>query len=104
MRWYVYIAYFFGGMFLSNAVPHFVSGISGRPFPTPFASPPGVGESGAVVNVLWGMFNFIVGYVLLSRVGAFNIRQLGHIVPVAVGWLLMAVMLANAFGAIYGGG
>jgi hypothetical protein len=39
--WYDYIASFFAGMFLANAVPHFVHGISGDRFPTPFAHPPG---------------------------------------------------------------
>ena len=29
MRWNHYIAYFFGGAFLANAIPHFVSGIMG---------------------------------------------------------------------------
>jgi len=41
MQWYAYAAYFFGGAFLVNAVPHFVDGVSGRRFQTPFASPPG---------------------------------------------------------------
>jgi len=45
MRWYFYVSYFFGGVFLVNAVPHFVNGVSGRSFPTPFASPPGKGKS-----------------------------------------------------------
>ena len=44
MRWYHYIAYFFGGAFLANAIPHFVNGVSGRPFQSPFASPPGEGS------------------------------------------------------------
>ncbi len=41
MHWYSYVGCFFAGMFLANAVPHFVHGISGDPFPTPFAKPPG---------------------------------------------------------------
>ena len=28
MRWYHYVAYFFGGIFLANALPHFGNGIS----------------------------------------------------------------------------
>lgn len=32
MRWYHYVAYFLGGAFLANAVPHFVAGVSGRAF------------------------------------------------------------------------
>ena len=41
MCWYHYIAYFFGGAFLANAIPHFVSGVMGHPFQSPFAKPPG---------------------------------------------------------------
>lgn len=53
------------GIFLSNGVPHFVNGISGRSFQTPFAKPPGVGESSPIVNVVWGAVNFAIGYILL---------------------------------------
>ena len=51
MRWYHYVAYFFGGAFLANALPHLGNGISGHAFQSPFASPPGVGLSSATVNV-----------------------------------------------------
>src|SRR4030081_2102095 len=57
MAWYVCIAWFFAGAFLANAIPHTVQGICGNRFQTPFASPPGVGESSAVVNVIWGLAN-----------------------------------------------
>jgi len=67
MSWYAYLAHFVGGAFLANAVPHFVNGISGRPFPSPFSSPPGRGESPHVVSVVWGAFNTTVGYFLVSR-------------------------------------
>ena len=40
MKWYHYVTAFFAGMFLANAVPHFVNGVSGNPFPSPFADPP----------------------------------------------------------------
>ncbi len=103
MRWYIYLAYFFGGAFLVNAIPHFVSGVSGRPFPSPFASPPGQGESPAVVNVLWGTFNLVVGYLLVCRVGRFELRRSRDVLVVGVGGFLMAVMLALAFGQLYGG-
>jgi hypothetical protein len=66
--WYDYIACFFAGMFLANAVPHFVHGISGDSFPTPFAHPPGKGLSSPTVNVFWALFNLVVGYILF-RVG-----------------------------------
>lgn len=68
MNWYDYVACFFAGMFLANAVPHFVYGISGDRFPTPFAHPPGRGLSSPTVNVVWALFNLVVGYILF-RVG-----------------------------------
>ena len=64
MTWYAYIASFFAGVFLANFVPHFVHGISGNRFPSPFAHPPGKGLSSPTVNVLWALFNLVVGYVL----------------------------------------
>ena len=68
MSWHEYIACFFAGMFLTNVVPHFVHGISGDRFPTPFAKPPGKGLSSPTVNVVWALFNLAVGYILF-RVG-----------------------------------
>jgi hypothetical protein len=62
--WYQTIACFFSGVFLANAVPHFVHGISGNRFPTPFAHPPGKGLSSPIVNVVWALANLIAGYVL----------------------------------------
>ena len=103
MRWYHYISYFFGGAFLANAIPNFVSGVTGHPFQSPFASPPGEGLSSSTVNVLWGAFNIGIGYVLLCRVGTFELRSTRHIVAAGVGALLMAIMLARAFGRFYGG-
>jgi hypothetical protein len=102
-RWYHYIAYFFGGAFLANTIPHLVSGISGSPFQSPFASPPGQGLSSAMVNVLWGMFNLVLGYVLVARVGRFELRQTRHAVALGLGILVMAVMLAQTFGRLHGG-
>ena len=64
MNWYHYIACFFAGMFLTNVVPHFVHGISGDRFPTPFAHPPGKGLSSPLVNVLWALLNLVVGFIL----------------------------------------
>src|SRR5580658_8920923 len=63
--WYIYLLQFVSGLFLANGVPHFVQGISGHWFQSPFASPPGVGESSPTVNVLWGFLNLAVGLALL---------------------------------------
>jgi hypothetical protein len=68
MSWYNYLACFFAGAFLANFVPHFVHGISGDRFPTPFAHPPGKGLSPPTINVAWAFVNLLVGG-LLCRVG-----------------------------------
>jgi hypothetical protein len=68
MSWYNYLFSLLAGMFLTNAVPHFVYGICGDRFPTPFAHPPGKGLSSPTVNVLWALLNLVVGYILF-RVG-----------------------------------
>jgi len=100
---YFYIAYFFGGAFLVNAIPHFVNGVCGRSFPTPFASPPGKGQSSPTVNVLWGTANAVIGYFLTSYVGQFHIRSIPDALVAGAGGLLMALMLSRAFGRLYKG-
>lgn len=65
MFWYNYAACFFAGVFLTNAIPHFVNGVSGNRFPTPFATPPGRGLSSPFINVLWALLNLIIGSFLL---------------------------------------
>ena len=102
-RWYHFIAYFFGGAFLANTIPHLVSGVSGSPFQSPFASPPGQGLSSSMVNVLWGMFNLVVAYVLVARVGRFELRQTRHAVALGLGVLVLALLLAHQFGKLHGG-
>ena len=57
MPWYFYLAWFFAGAFLTNSLPHLAQGLSGNRFQTPFASPPGVGESSARLNMIWGFAN-----------------------------------------------
>ena len=56
-----------------------------------------------MVNVLWGAFNLAVGYWLVCRVGTFDLRRTRHVLVAGAGALLMAVMLAHAFGRFYGG-
>jgi hypothetical protein len=102
MAWYVYVAHFFAGVFLINTLPHLVNGLSGRRFPSPFASPPGVGESSAVVNALWGFTNLVVGYVLLAGVGPFSFGLSLDALVAGVGGLLMAWRLASHFGTLSG--
>jgi hypothetical protein len=103
MEWTHYIAYFFGGVFLANAVPHLVSGTMGRPFQSPFANPPGKGLSSSTVNVLWGAFNLAVGYVLVCRVGSFDLHATSQVAAVGLGGLLISLYAARHFGQFHGG-
>ncbi|RDS81731.1 hypothetical protein DWU98_10970 [Dyella monticola] len=103
MQWLHYVALFFGGAFLINAVPHVVSGVMGRPFQSPFAKPPGQGLSSSTVNVLWGFFNAVVGYLLIRRAGSFDGHDAADMVAAALGALLLALFLAHQFGRFNGG-
>ena len=102
MEWYVYLAYFFAGVFLANGVPHFVSGIAGKRFQSPFASPPGVGESSPVVNVIWGLVNFSIGYALIFGVNEFCLGFTREVLMVAIGAVVTSIFLAIYFGRIRG--
>jgi hypothetical protein len=62
------LACFAAGLFLTNGIPHFVKGLCGDRFPTPFAKPPGKGLSSATLNVAWGIGNFAAS-LLLAHAG-----------------------------------
>lgn len=103
MHWYDSLAYFFGGVFLANFVPHFVNGISGRKFQTPFANPPGKGLSSSTVNVAWGLLNLALAYVLIVHVGSFSLHNLVHVAIVGAGVLVLSLSMARHFGQFHGG-
>ncbi len=103
MNWLHLVSYFFGGIFLANAVPHCVSGMMGRSFQSPFAKPPGQGLSSSTVNVLWGFFNAVIGYMLVLHVGHFDVRSTSNVLVFAVGALLISLSLARHFGQFHGG-
>jgi hypothetical protein len=66
IQWYHYLAAFFAGVILTNGIPHFVHGISGDKFPTPFSKPHGKGLSSPMANTLWACFNLLIGYLLIK--------------------------------------
>ncbi|MBR0754633.1 hypothetical protein JQ604_20805 [Bradyrhizobium jicamae] len=103
MNWLDLIAYFFGGAFLTNAIPHVVAGMMGEPFQTPFATPRGEGLSTSTVNILWGFFNLLIGYLLICRVGDFALRSTSDVAAAAFGGLLIGLFLARRFGRFHGG-
>jgi len=103
MDWAHDASYFFAGAFLTNAIPHFVSGLMGRPFQSPFAKPPGKGLSSSTVNVVWGFLNLVVGYFLICRVGEFDLRSSEQVAVLGLGILLTGVLTARGFGRFHGG-
>ena len=103
MNWLQIASYFFGAGFLANAVPHFVGGVMGESFQTPFAKPHGKGLSSSMVNVLWGSANFVFAYLLLLRVGRFDPRSIACIAPFAAGALFISLFSAWNFGKFHGG-
>ena len=77
-------------------VPHFVQGISGNRFPSPFSNPPGKGLSSPIVNVVWGLGNLAIGY-LLFRAGRVSQTNKWNLLVFFVGFACMSVQLSIAF-------
>ena len=94
---------FMGGALLANAVPHTVSGMMGRPFQSPFATPSGRGLSSPIVNVLWGYFNLAAGYLLTCRVGDFSLQSMADVIALGLGGLLASLFAAWHFGRVNDG-
>ncbi len=103
MPWRDAAAFFLGGALLANFVPHFVSGVCGRSFPSPFARPPFRGLSSPAVNVLWGLFNLAAAYALLVVLGGFDLQRVGHVGTFAAGLALASVGLARKLGRLQSG-
>ena len=85
---------FFAGILLANAVPHGVSAVQGKEFPTPFATPPGVGLSSPLANAVWSAMNAAGGAALLGRKTSGSRDR----ATVAAGALAMTFFLAYYFG------
>jgi hypothetical protein len=93
--WWYYLVAIPAMAFLVNGVPHYVHGVSGKKFPTPFSGGAGTLD-GAVRNVFWGAGNFIVGSALLWLIwpGVTDAPMIGELVVLAVvfsallGWLM----------------
>lgn len=100
MDWLTLLVHFGGGVFLTNAIPHLGHGISGYPFQTPFANPPGRGQSSPLVNVLWGASNLALGYLLITA-GGFELGASADALAAFGGGLLTALLLGWHFGRVH---
>lgn len=95
MNWYNYIACFFTGVFFVNSLPHFIQGISGNKFPTPFAKPPGKGLSSPMLNVIWALINMSACFFvyLASKI---TITNKWTVIVFALGFIAMSFRLSFA--------
>ncbi len=94
---------FLAGVLICNAIPHLAAGVRGEAFPSPFATPRGVGVSSPVVNVVWGWFNLFLGLAILPRFVLFSpVMPLFNVVwlSFALGFLASGVFLAWHFGRV----
>jgi hypothetical protein len=96
MPWYIHFAYFFGGAFFANALPHLIAGMSGQPLSTPFASPPFKGLSSPLLNVAWALANLVFAYFLLVRVETLDLRSWSDVGAFFIGFSIMALQCARA--------
>jgi hypothetical protein len=99
-KWYHYLLAFLAGVFAVNVLPHYISGVIGQSFPTPFATPPGRGLSSPVINVLWASINFLICFSILyfAKMGK---REKWVWVAFFVGAILMSLNVASYFGAAH---
>jgi hypothetical protein len=97
MTWYLYVAYFLGGAFLANALPHLIAGIAGQPLQSPFASPPFRGLSSPRVNVAWALANLALAYLLLVRLEPLDLQNVAETGVVFLGFAVMAFQCSRSF-------
>ena len=96
MEWYNYISGFFAGIFLSNFVPHFVNGVSGNRFPTPFSKPHGKGLSSPALNVIWSLVNLVAGYALFM-LGKISTHDTLSLIIFFIGFAALSLFSAIGF-------
>lgn len=98
----LYLALFFAGAFLCNSLPHLAAGLRGEPFPSPFASPPGQGDSPPLVNFFWGLFNLLAGlYILSAHPVAFGLNT--DCLVVLAGAIALGAWISVHFGRVRSG-
>ena len=96
MEWYNYFSGFFAGAFLSNSVPHFVKGICGDKFPTPFAKPHGRGLSSPTLNVAWALLNMVIAY-LFFRFSKLSFQDNLSLITSFAGFAIMSLISSKGF-------
>ncbi len=85
----VLILGFLTGVLLSNGLPHFIRGLTGQKYPTPFSKP-----GSAVENIAWGWLNFVAA-ALLWHLAPMRHHPRAAFLAVAFGILFAALALAD---------
>jgi hypothetical protein len=94
-----YFIHFFIGALLCNSIPHLVAGLQGEPFPSPFAKPPGEGDSSPLVNFVWGSFNLGLGsWLLLTHPVVIGLNQ--DFITALLGAVFLGVWISIHFGKV----
>ena len=94
-----YLLLFLAGAFGCNSIPHTVAGVQGRPFPTPFGTPPGVGNSPPPINFAWGSANLILA-VLLGAPRLSRAAPAPALLAGAAGFVAAGAYLSRHFGEV----
>ena len=87
------------GALWCNAIPHLAAGLRGEPFPTPFATPRGVGLSPPLINVWWGAGNLFAGLALTLHDAALLDHKLA-LALLLLGFVAIGSYLALHFGRV----
>lgn len=94
-----YVLLIFAGALLCNCIPHLVAGLQGTPFPTPFATPRGIGNSPSLVNFAWGSTNLLLGFlVVLGRLPL--VPPIPGSLALALGFLAVGTYLSLHFAKV----
>jgi hypothetical protein len=87
--WQVYVYGFLAGLIGANGVPHFIKGIIGEKYSTPFGD-----SSSSTINVAWGWLNFVVAGIFLYY-SHYHAHLLRTFAMVAIGALVAGVVLST---------
>jgi hypothetical protein len=89
------------GAIAANVIPHLAHGVTGKPFPTPFANPPGVGDSSPALNIVWAGMN-AVGAGLVVFTERRRASTPAFVLSFALGATVAALGLRSYFGQVRG--
>jgi hypothetical protein len=97
MPWLIYLVHFIAAALLTNGIPHFINGVSGRPFRTPLVRFSNGKLSSPQINVFWGWLNFLAAFLLFVNFGPLFIGTPIDTLFVAGGMLVAGLLLAGIF-------